>query len=230
MRYFLNSACLRGFLFLWPFGVVSGRERVPRLGSWKGSPWAPVSFLIYCFAILFAGFFFVGPVPWCPVPWCPVPWCPVLWYPVLQCPGALVLRALCPVPWCPVPCALCLVPCVLCPVPCGVVPWYLVPSDLCPAASSRIDDIMKSMRNKSTKTLLAVFYGTIYIYIYPCWVLRADLNFDNVPFCAAMVLENFLVESKHILVHPNRRLQLAMVLYDREDHSHVAVIFPFTVA
>ena len=166
MRYFLNSACLRGFLFLWPFGVVSGRERVPRLGSWKGSPWAPVSFLIYCFAILFAGFFFVGPVPWCPVPWCPVPWCPVLWYPVLQCPGALVLRALCPVPWCPVPCALCLVPCVLCPVPCGVVPWYLVPSDLCPAASSRIDDIMKSMRNKSTKTLLAVFYGTIYIFIY----------------------------------------------------------------
>ena len=86
------------------------------------------------------------------------------------------------------------------------------------------------MRNKSTKTLLAVFYGTIYIYIYPCWVLRADLDFDNDPFCAAMLFENFLVETNHILVQPNRRLELAMVLYDREDHSHVAVIFPFTVA
>jgi len=45
-----------------------------------------------------------------------------------------------------------------------------------------------------------------------------------------MLLENFLVETNHILVQPNRRLELAMVLYDREDHSHVAVIFPFTVA
>ena len=131
MRYFLNSACLRGFLFLWPFGVVSGRERVPRLGSWKGSPWAPVSFLIYCFAILFAGFFFVRPVPWCPVPWCPVPWCPVLWYPVLQCPGALVLRALCTGALFLVPCALCPVSCALCLVRCALCPVAWCPGTLC---------------------------------------------------------------------------------------------------
>ena len=66
--------------------------------------------------------------------------------------------------------------------------------------------------------------------MYPRWVLRLNLNFDNDPLCAAVRLQNLFIELKHILVHPNRRVELAMVLYDREEHSHVAMICPFTLA
>ena len=66
--------------------------------------------------------------------------------------------------------------------------------------------------------------------LYQRWVLRVDLHFDYDPLCAAVRLQNLFFELKHILVHPDRRVELAMVLYDREEHSHVAMIFPFTLA
>ena len=99
--------------------------------------------------------------------------------------------------------------------------WYLCDAYYCPST------------NCFWITCVYIYiyiYVHIYMCIYPRWVLGANLNFDNDPLCAAVRLENVLVETNHILVYTNRRVELAMVLYDREEHGHVAVIFPVTVA
>ena len=68
------------------------------------------------------------------------------------------------------------------------------------------------------------------VCVCPRCVLGADLDIDNDPLCAAVRFENVRIETNDILVHPDRCVEFAMVLYDREEHGHVAVVFPFTVA